>query len=199
VNPTIRLTLAALLLVSPAAALAAPNNGPDAQLRKASSDKLREKMDKRTRMMRVVGLAEELDLDLGQAVKLEEAMRRFDEKRKPWRDQVAEAARILERAAEGDTSVQGQVEGAAQKAFEAREKLAAVDREMYAAISKDLSPQKRAQMALFLARFESQSRLKLVRLGNGRGFRYEFHTPELGRSFRMVAPGVDVDVVEGGE
>lgn len=176
--------------------LAAEPRAPD--VRRVQVDKTREKLEKRTRMLRVVGLAEELDLDLGQAVKLDEQMRRFDEKRKPLRDQVADAARILERAAAGDQAASGQVEGAAQKAFEAREKLAAVDREMYAAISKDLSPQKRAQMALYLARFESQSRVKLVRLPNGRGFRYEFHSPELGRDLQVFGPGVEMEM-EGRE
>ena len=186
--------LAGALLCAPA--LAAPNDARPSPERRPLPDSTREKLEKRTRMMRVVGLAEELDLDLGQAVKLDEQMRRFDEKRKPLRDQVAEAARILERASAGDKDAAGQVDAAAQKAFEAREKLAAVDREMYAAISKELSPQKRAQMALFLARFESQSRVKLVRLPNGRGFRYELHTPELGRNMQLYGPGVEVEVGE---
>jgi ATP-dependent Lon protease len=84
-------------------------------------------------------------------------MRKFDERRRPLKEQVRESADILERAADGDSSAMSQVDQAAQRAFDARAQLAALDREMFQALSKDLPPQKRAKLALFMARFEGQS------------------------------------------
>jgi ATP-dependent Lon protease len=132
----------------PLAALAAP---PDAQ---ADAE---QEAEKRLRMARVLGLAEELELDSAQALKMDETMRKFDERRRPLKEQVRESADILERAADGDSSAMAQVEQAAQRAFDARAQLAALDREAFQALSKDLPPQKRAKLALFMARFETQS------------------------------------------
>jgi hypothetical protein len=140
----IRVAVLTLALL-PMAALAAP---PDAQA------EAKQQAEKQLRLARVLGLAEELELDSQQALKLDETLRKFDERRRPLREQVRESAEILERAADGDTSALSQVEQAAQRAFDARAQLAALDREMYQALSKDLPPQKRAKLALFMARFE---------------------------------------------
>jgi hypothetical protein len=112
--------------------------------------------EKQLRLARVLGLADELELDSAQALKLDETLRKFDERRRPLRLQVRESAEILERAAEGDTAALGQVEQAAQRAFDARAQLAALDREMYQTLSRDLEPQKRAKLALFMARFDTK-------------------------------------------
>lgn len=141
---------AAVLTVAllPLAALAA---SPDAQAEAQQS------AEKRLRLARVLGLAEELELDSSQALKMDETMRKFDERRRPLKEQVRESADILERAADGDNSAMSQVDQAAQRAFDARAQLAALDREMFQALSKDLPPQKRAKLALFMARFDKQS------------------------------------------
>jgi ATP-dependent Lon protease len=112
--------------------------------------------EKRMRIARVVGLAEELELDSAQALRLDEALRKFDERRRPLMQQVRESAQILERASDGDSAALAQVEQAAQRAFDARAQLAALDRETFQALSKDLPPQKRAKLALFMARFENR-------------------------------------------
>jgi ATP-dependent Lon protease len=143
----IRVALLTVALL-PLAALAAP---PDAQ---AEAEQAAEK---RLRLARVLGLAEDLELDSAQALKMDETMRKFDERRRPLKEQVRESAEILERAADGDNSAMSQVEQAAQRAFDARAQLATLDREMFQALSKDLPPQKRAKLALFMARFEGKS------------------------------------------
>ncbi|WP_224247800.1 periplasmic heavy metal sensor [Hyalangium gracile] len=136
-----------MLTLLPLVALAAP---PDTR------EEAEQEAERRMRTARIIGLAEELELDSAQALKLDETMRKFDERRRPLRQQVRESAEILERAASGDTAVQAQVDQAAQRAFDARAQLAALDREMFQALSRDLPPQKRAKLALFMARFESQ-------------------------------------------
>ena len=139
----------AVLMVAllPLAALAAP---PDAKA-EAEQD-----AERQMRMARVVGLAEELELDSSQALKLDETLRKFDERRRPLRQQVRESAELLERAAEGDSAALPQVDQAVQRALDARAQLTALDREMFQALSKDLPPQKRAKLALFMARFENR-------------------------------------------
>jgi hypothetical protein len=108
------------------------------------------------RVARVLGLAEELQLDSAQALKLDETLRKFDERRRPLREQVRESAATLERAAGGDSAAMNQVDQAAQRAFDARAQLTALDREMFQSLSKDLPPQKRAKLALFMARFDNR-------------------------------------------
>ncbi len=139
----IRMTVLSVLLL-PVLALAAP---PEEEARRDA-----ERMERRERLMRVMGLAEELELDTPQALKLDEALRKFDERRRPLLEQVRDSALVLRNAAEGDAAAAGQVDAAAQRAFEARAQLAALDRELFQTLSKDLSPQKKAKLALFLAR-----------------------------------------------
>jgi hypothetical protein len=141
------------LTLFPLLALAAPPN--------VSPEERAERMEKRVRTMRVVGLAEALELEPEQAVKLADMMRPFDERRRPLRQQVWESAQVLKRAAAGDVAAQAQVDQSVQRAFEARTQMAALDREMYQALAKDLPPQKRAQLALFLARHKG----KMMRMG----------------------------------
>jgi ATP-dependent Lon protease len=136
-----------MMALLPLAALAAP---PEAKA-EAEQD-----AERQMRMARVLGLAEELELDSTQALKLDETLRKFDERRRPLREQVRDSADVLERAANGDNAALSQVDQAAQRAFDARAQLAALDREMFQAISKDLPPQKRAKLALFMARFENR-------------------------------------------
>lgn len=144
----IRVAVMTLALLPMAALAAEPNAQAQAEAQQQS--------EKQLRLARVLGLAEELELDSQQALKLDETLRKFDERRRPLREQVRESADILERAADGDSAALGQVEQAAQRAFDARAQLAALDREMYQTLSKDLPPQKRAKLALFMARFENR-------------------------------------------
>src|SRR4051812_19616316 len=126
----IRLAVLTLALL-PLAALAAP---PDARAEPEQD------ADRQMRMARVLGLGEELELDSTQALKLDETLRKFDERRRPLREQVRDSADVLERAANGDNAALAQVDQAAQRAFDARAQLAALDREMFQALSKDLPP-----------------------------------------------------------
>jgi hypothetical protein len=146
-----RLAVLTLTLL-PLAAMAAPPQEENAA----------ERAEKQTRMMRVLGLAEELELNETQALKMAETMRQFDEKRRPLLEQVRDSAQVLRQAADGDTSVQSQVDQAVQRVFDARAQLATLDRDMYQSLAKDLSPQKRAQLAIFMARHEGKL-MKMVR------------------------------------
>ncbi|HEX8820605.1 MAG TPA: hypothetical protein VF794_11815 [Archangium sp.] len=146
-----RMAMLALTLLPLVTFAAPPDDGDEA-----------ERAEKRTRMLRVVGLAEELELNETQALKMAETMRQFDERRRPLMEQVRESAQVIRKAAGGDASVQSQVDQAVQKVFDARAQLATLDREMYQTLSKDLPPQKRARLAIFMARHDGKM-VKLLR------------------------------------
>jgi hypothetical protein len=160
----VRVAMLALALL-PAMAVAQPEHrrgerGERAERHEARDGERLERMEKRQRLRQVLELSDALELDNAQALKMEETLRRFDEKRRPLREQVREAARILHLAARGDSAALPQVDGAAQRAFEARERIAALDKEMYQALAKELPPEKRARLALTLARTEGKLKMK---------------------------------------
>lgn len=153
--------LSLALLPALAVAQPEPKKAERAEMRAGARDGERlERMEKRQRLRQVLELSDALELDNAQALKMEETLRRFDERRRPLREQVREAARILLLASKGDSAALPQVDGAAQRAFEARERIAALDKEMYQALAKELPPEKRALLALTLARTEGKLKLK---------------------------------------
>ncbi|NOK34384.1 hypothetical protein HMI49_14365 [Corallococcus exercitus] len=125
--------------------------------------------EQRQRLRQVLELADTLELDSAQALKMDETLRRFEDRRRPLREQVRDSARILHQAARGDSAALGQVDAAAQKAFDARAQIAALDRELYQALAKDLSPQKRARLAMVMARSEGARGMKAKGLKEPRG------------------------------
>jgi hypothetical protein len=156
-----RLAVLTLTLL-PLAAMAQPPEAKDAT----------ERAEKQTRMMRVLRLAEELELNETQALKMAETMRQFDEKRRPLLEQVRDSAQVLRRAADGDTSVQSQVDPAVQRVFDARAQLATLDRDMYQTLSRDLPPQKKARLAIFMAHHEGKL-MRMVRQMDREGRKQE--------------------------
>jgi hypothetical protein len=133
-----------------------------------------ERVERQTRLMRVVGLAEELELEESQALKMADTMRQFDERRRPLLEQVQESAQVLRKAARGDAPSQSQVDQAVQRVFDARTQLTALDREMYQALARDLPPQKRARLAIFMARQDGKMKMeKMLRKAEREGRREE--------------------------
>ena len=133
-----------------------------------------ERAERQTRLMRVVGLAEELELDEAQALKMADTMRQFDERRRPLVEQVQESAQVRRRAARGEAQAQSQVDQAVKQVFDARAQLTALERDMYQALAKELPPQKRAQLAIFMARHDGKMKMeKLLRKADREGRREE--------------------------
>nr|WP_228558373.1 MULTISPECIES: hypothetical protein [unclassified Myxococcus] len=143
-----------MLALLPWVAVAAPTG------REARVEERMERAEQRQRLRQVLELSDVLDLDNAQALKLEETLQRFDERRRPLRKQVREAARILHRASRGDSEALAQVDAAALGAYEARERIAALDKELYLALAKTLPQEKRARLALALARSEGRQKMK---------------------------------------
>lgn len=162
-----KLLIALLLFPALALAEAAPKDkapaagapaGPDAQ-----------QVEKRMRLARTLGLAEALDLEPAQALKLGEAMTKFDDRRKVARQQATDAQDVLRKAARSDKAAAGEVDAAIAKLLDARAQLSAIDRESLTLITKDLSPEKKARAALFLGKFREKIERHMMRGGPGMG------------------------------
>jgi hypothetical protein len=113
-----------------------------------------QRMEQHMRTMRVVGLAEALNLDEAGALKLDAQMRPFDERRSAIHEQMKADRELLEKAADGDPAAAGQVDAALARIFDNGAKLEQINREMLEALSKGLPPQQKAKLAVFLATFK---------------------------------------------
>jgi hypothetical protein len=115
-----------------------------------------ERMEKRMRLARTLGLAEALDLDSAQALKLGDEISKFDDRRLAAHKQLRDANQVLRAAARGDKAEAAAVDQAIQKALDARAQIQAVDREVVATVTKGLTPDKKARAVLFLAKFQGR-------------------------------------------
>ncbi len=127
----------------------------------------REEFQKRMRLMLVVGIAEHLNMSEGEAIRLADKMKVFDDRRKPLREQMGESMKTLKAAADGDQASLGKVDQVTMSLLDTRAQMAAIDKEMFITVSKDLTPQKRAQLALFLAKFMHEA--QGMKHGGGEG------------------------------
>ncbi|MBX7098863.1 MAG: hypothetical protein K1X89_14235 [Myxococcaceae bacterium] len=160
-------TLLAALLLSASLSFAAPppagapGPGPMAgkgQLSPFGQDGDRHaERERRMRMMMVVGMADAMSLSDADALKLAERIKAFDERRRPLRESMRESMKALKAAADGDAAALPNVDQHIAKILDGRAQLAALDREMVTSVSRDLPPQKRAQLALFLAKFHREA------------------------------------------
>jgi hypothetical protein len=115
-----------------------------------------ERMEKRMRLARTLGLAEALDLDQAQALKLGESVAKFDDRRLAAHKQLRDSHDVLRRAAKGEKVAAADVDQAIKTALDARAQIQTIDREVVAAVTKDLSPDKKARAVLFLERFQGR-------------------------------------------
>ena len=161
-NHAPRLALLVAVLVLPGLTLAqgAPPASPPGQGNGPSAE-VRERIERRLRMARTLGLADTLDLDESETAKLNAVMAPFDARRRAILEGVRGDVRTLRQAArqgdpKTDPKAAAAVDGAVQRLFEARAAMVALDREMFAALSKGMAPEKAARMALFFARFRQR-------------------------------------------
>jgi antitoxin (DNA-binding transcriptional repressor) of toxin-antitoxin stability system len=111
---------------------------------------------RRGRLALTLGLAEALDLDDAQALKLRDQVQKQEPRRQAAHAQRQEAAKVLRRAADGEKVTAAEVDQAIARAFDARAQLETADRELVQAITKDLAAEKKARAALFMARFHAR-------------------------------------------
>ena len=129
-------------------------NGPPAEVR--------ERIERRLRMARSLGLAEALDLDEAGTARLNAILAPFDARKKALLEGVRGDVRTLRQAARrGDPRALAAVDGAVQRLFEARAAVVAIDQEMFAAAAKGMPPEQVARMALFFAQFRQRFGMEL--------------------------------------
>jgi hypothetical protein len=155
------------VLLASSLALAAPPAAPAAAAERGGPE-MKEDMQRKLHMMMVVGMADALGLNETEALRLSEKLKGYEEKRRPVREAMGEGMKTLKAAADGDAAAQGQVDAAVQRVLDGRQQMAALDKEMFQGLSKELSPQRRAQLALFLARFHAEAMGKFGKGGHGR-------------------------------
>jgi len=111
---------------------------------------------RQVRMRQVVGLAEALELTEADALRVSQIIQSFQERRRPL--QVSESAKIIKRAADGDAAAIAQVDTALSQMFAARIQLTQLNQEMFNTLGQGLTPQQRAKMAIYFAKFQVEVR-----------------------------------------
>jgi len=172
----------AVLAVAPMLAVAQSPAPPGAGADKAPPRFDPARIEKRVRLARTLGLAEALDLDAAQAIKLGDAVAKFDDKRMAAFKQLRDAAGVLRKAAAGEKVAGADVDKAIQSGLDARAQLQAIDRDVVQLVTKDQPPEKRARAVLFLARFGH----RFGKVGPGMGM----HGPEGRMGPGMMGPGM---------
>ena len=117
-----------------------------------------DELDHRAEMMRVMEIGEALQLNDAETIKLRSTLAQFDETRRPLHKETEANVRILRRAARGDATVFGQVDTALQRVVELRSQIQEIDRQLFKALSKGLDPQRKARLALVMARLSRELR-----------------------------------------
>ena len=115
-----------------------------------------ETREREARLMYVVSISEALELNEADALKLSDKLKVIEEKRRPLRQSMGEAMRSLKDAADNDAAALAQVDANVQKVLDGRAQMAAIDKELFSSLSQGYSPQKRARLALVLARLNHE-------------------------------------------
>jgi hypothetical protein len=148
-------TGAVLAAVLASASALAQDAGPQSDMGPGQNG---EQWQKRARLMRTLAIADALELDDTATLKLRDRLAHFEERRAPIHRQLMEQTVVLRRAAKGDTTAYAQVDGAIQKVLALRGQLEQLDRELFTELSAGLTPQKKARLALAMARLPQQMR-----------------------------------------
>jgi hypothetical protein len=129
-------------------------------------------MMKRMRMVRTIGLAEALDLSEAEALKARDAMSKFDDRRVALGKQMREVGDTLRKAARGDAAAQKGVDEALKRQRDLRGQAQALSDEMFQAVTRDFTPERKAKAALFFHHLRGRMASHMMQLrGGGMGGR----------------------------
>jgi len=141
------------LLAFPLASLGA--NPPTPAERAAANQK---RVQNDMHLLRIIGLADALGLSEAEALRLDRIMHPFDERKREVRVQINEAAKVIQRATEGDSAALARVDQAMETVLSGRVLVAEIDKEMIQAVAREITPQQRAKMSVFFAKYGQQAR-----------------------------------------
>ena len=150
-----------LLAVLAGPALAAPPGKPPAD--EASAEE-RAQFEQRARLMATMQISEVLGLDDAGTLKLRDTLTRWDTQKAPIRQEMFDLAQVLRRAGRGDTTAYSQVDPAIKRIQELRSQLQQIDQQLFQQLSAGLPPQKKAKLALVMAKLPQAMR-EMVKTG----------------------------------
>ncbi|MBL8919826.1 MAG: hypothetical protein JNJ54_13240 [Myxococcaceae bacterium] len=163
-----KLLLLSMLALSSTSLAGPPKTGP-ARWEALDPEERAERQEeraKKARMMLLVSVAEALELTEAQALKLSDKLKALDEKRRPVREAMHEAMRAVKAAADGDQSALAALDQNVQRVLDGRVQIAQLDKELYASLAEGQTPQKKARLAVVLAKVGHE-----LRGGKGRHLR----------------------------
>lgn len=145
-----RKLMLSIALALPFVALAAnPNPPPQAG---QPSPEQRQEMRRKIRALRQEEMIVRLGLSDADAARVKAALDKVNQKRDAVQQEIRANALIVRDAARGDPAAQGKVDAAIGRLFDARAQMLALDRELFNEVSRGLDPQKKAKLAIALAR-----------------------------------------------
>jgi len=109
-------------------------------------------------------ISEVLGLDDPGTLKLRDTLTRWDTQKAPIRQEMFDLAQVLRRAGRGDTTAYGQVDAAIKRIQELRSQLQQIDQQLFQQLSAGLPPQKKAKLALVMAKLPQAMR-EMVKTG----------------------------------
>lgn len=126
----------------------------------------RAQLEQRARFMATMQIAEVLGLDDAATLKLRDTLTRWDSQKAPLRQEMFDLAQVLRRAGRGDTTAYNQVDPAIKRLVEIRAQFQQMDQSLFQQLSTGLSPQKKAKLALVMAKLPQAMR-EMVKGGKG--------------------------------
>lgn len=166
--------MVAVMLVSTVAFAGPGKTGPakwdKGEDREERQEERHEERARQARMMLVVAVAEALELNEAQALKVADKVKALDDKRRPVREAMGDAMRAVKAAADGDAAALAALDANVQKVLDGRVQMAQLDKELFATLGEGQPPQKRAKLAVVLAKVGAELR--------GRGNKGRHHRAE---------------------
>jgi len=156
-----KLLMSVVMLSAVVAFAAPPEKGGKGEKGGKWGEGREERMEDRARemhLMYVVAISEALELTEPEAIKLSEKIKGVEERRRPLRQAMGEAMKSLRDAAEGDAAALPLVDANVQKVLDGRAQMAAMDKELFTTLAQGYAPQKRAKLALVLARLHMEGK-----------------------------------------
>lgn len=126
-------------------------------------DQRREEIQRRVRTMRAISLANHLDLDEREALRLNHLMTEYDGRRHALREQIRGHMRILRNAADEPNPDGPSVDSAIDAVLQGRQQMETLHQEEARALMKNLNARQRARLALFLKKFPEEVRKAMKR------------------------------------
>src|SRR5262249_26579619 len=118
----------------------------------------RAQLEQRARLMATMQISEVLGLDDPAPLKLRDTLTRWDTQKAPIRQEMFDLAQVLRRAGRGDTTAYNQVDPAIKRIQELRSQLQQIDQQLFQQLSAGLPPQKKAKLALGMAKLPQAMR-----------------------------------------